>query len=197
MARTINRLSARAVGTLAKAGRHADGGGLYLAISGGESPAALGLPFSLARQAERDGPRRRENCLTRRARGLAANARAEVAAGHNPIEGRQAARRTSNSVRTFSDVATELFASKSEGWQNAKVRRQWRAPLDRYADREFSYLSEPFKQTMYLPVLRPIWSQKPETASRVRGKIEPSSMQLALRDLFRSMTRTQHGGSAI
>jgi hypothetical protein len=33
MARRINRLNARRVATLAKYGRHADGGGLYLSIS--------------------------------------------------------------------------------------------------------------------------------------------------------------------
>ncbi|GEO17222.1 integrase arm-type DNA-binding domain-containing protein [Microvirga aerophila] len=33
MARTTSRLSARATATLKKPGRHADGGGLYLAIS--------------------------------------------------------------------------------------------------------------------------------------------------------------------
>ena len=33
MARKINRLNARAVATIAKHGRHADGGGLYLSIS--------------------------------------------------------------------------------------------------------------------------------------------------------------------
>ena len=33
MARKINRLNARAVATITKHGRHADGGGLYLSIS--------------------------------------------------------------------------------------------------------------------------------------------------------------------
>jgi hypothetical protein len=33
MARKINRLNARTVATIAKHGRHADGGGLYLSIS--------------------------------------------------------------------------------------------------------------------------------------------------------------------
>jgi hypothetical protein len=34
MARAINKLSARAAETLSKPGRHSDGGGLYLSISG-------------------------------------------------------------------------------------------------------------------------------------------------------------------
>jgi hypothetical protein len=172
MARTINRLSARAVGTLAKAGRHADGGGLYLAISGGGVRRRWVFLFRWHGKLKEMGLGGARTVSLASARGLAANARAEVAAGRNPIEGRQAARRASNSVRTFSDVATEFFASKSEGWKNAKVRRQWRAPLDRYADRLNSLPVGAIKTDDVLAVLRPIWSQKPETASRVRGKIE-------------------------
>ena len=48
MARKINRLNARAVATITKNGRHADGGGLYLSISLERWPT-VGISVSLAR----------------------------------------------------------------------------------------------------------------------------------------------------
>src|SRR5512134_356473 len=88
MARKINRLNARAVGTLAKYGRHADGGGLYLSISpnGGRRWVFLfrwhGKPTEIGLGSARD-------VSLGRARELATRCRAQVAEGINPKDARK------------------------------------------------------------------------------------------------------------
>src|ERR1035437_1450685 len=87
MARKINRLNARAVATITKYGRHADGGGLYLSISpnGGRRWVFLyrwhGKPTEIGFGSARD-------VTLARARELAGQARAKLAEGINPKDAR-------------------------------------------------------------------------------------------------------------
>ena len=89
MARKINRLNARAVATITKHGRHADGGGLYLSISpnGGRRWVFLyrwhGKPTEIGFGSARD-------VTLARARELASQARAKLAERHQS-KGRQKA----------------------------------------------------------------------------------------------------------
>src|SRR5215510_6889176 len=88
MARRINRLNARKVATLAKYGRHADGGGLYLSISpnGGRRWVFLfrwhGKPTEIGLGSARD-------VTLARAREVASQARAKLAEGINPKDVRK------------------------------------------------------------------------------------------------------------
>ena len=88
MARKINRLNARAVATITKHGRHADGGGLYLSISpnGGRRWVFLyrwhGKPTEIGFGSARD-------VTLARARELASQARAKLAEGINPKDARR------------------------------------------------------------------------------------------------------------
>ena len=88
MARMTSRLSARAVATLKKPGRHADGGGLYLIISPDCSRTALGVLVRWKEPGQAGAGRLREMGLgsastvsLARARELAAEARAHLAEG--------------------------------------------------------------------------------------------------------------------
>ena len=97
MARKINRLNARAVATITKHGRHADGGGLYLSISpnGGRRWVFLyrwhGKPTEIGFGSARD-------VTLARARELAWQARAKLAEGsiQRTPEARQKALRSAN-----------------------------------------------------------------------------------------------------
>jgi Arm DNA-binding domain len=88
MARKINRLNARAVATITKHGRHADGGGLYLSISpnGGRRWVFLyrwhGKPTEIGFGSARD-------VTLARARELASQARAKLAESINPKDARK------------------------------------------------------------------------------------------------------------
>ncbi len=59
------------------------------------------------------------------------------------------------------------------GWRNAKHAAQWEATLATYAEPVIGELSvQAIDTALVLKVLEPIWTTKPETAGRVRGRIE-------------------------
>jgi integrase len=167
MARQTNRLSARTVTTLRKQGRHADGGGLYLVIdaSGAKRWAFLFRQRGRLREMGLGGV---GSVPLATAREQAAEARTVLAAGGDPIE----ARNRSKAVPTFGAMADSLIASMSPGWRNEKHRRQWKMTLDEYAKPLRPLPVDQIGTEDVLRVLRPLWTEKPETASRLRGRIE-------------------------
>lgn len=185
MARALHKLTARAVLTSTKPGRHSDGGGLYLVIESraGDDGAKqhLSKRWVFIYRRKRDG-RQSEMGLgglvavsLADARGLAAEARKHLAAGRDPIEERHAssvAQRRAATPRSFGAVAADLMTAKSSGWRNAKHRAQWRMTLDVYAGALREKPVDEITTEDLLAVLMPIWSTKPETASRTRGRIE-------------------------
>lgn len=184
MARAMHKLTARGVQTTTKPGRHSDGGGLYLVVEarrGDDGAKQLSKRWVFIYRRKRDG-RQSEMGLgalagasLADARSLAADARKKLAAGRDPIEERRgaaAAQRLAATPRTFGAVAADLMATKSPGWRNAKHRAQWRMTLDVYAGALREKAVDEITTEDVLAVLTPIWSTKPETASRTRGRIE-------------------------
>lgn len=113
----------------------------------------------------------------KRARELASDARRMRAEGVDPIEHRRekraAERVEAAKAVTFKDVATQFIASHELGWKNPKHRQQWRNTLETYVYPAFGHLPPAQIDTaLVMKVLAPIWPVKPETASRVRGRIE-------------------------
>ena len=174
--RTIGRLTARAVEGLKRPGHFADGGGLYLQVSETESR-------SWVFRYQRAG-RRREMGLgsfpavgLKEARGKAATVRADLGAGKDPLAERQAerARRLTYERGTvsFREAAEQFIAAHAPGWRNPKHRQQWTNTLATYAHPVIGDLPIAAIDTQFvLRVLEPIWTQKTETASRLRGRIE-------------------------
>jgi len=166
MARNINRLNARAVATITKRGRHADGGGLYLSISpnGGRRWVFLfrwhGKPTEIGFGSARD-------VALARARELASQARARLAEGTNP----KAARKPSGGA-TFGECADRLIEAMRPSWRNGKHAAQWEMTLRDYAAPLRRLPVNKITTDDVLSVLKPIWNEKPETASRLRGRIE-------------------------
>jgi integrase len=167
----INRLTARTVAALAKPGRHADGGGLYLKI---DASGAKRWTFMWMR-----GGKQREAGLgsvnavpLAKARETAASFRADLADGRDPIEDRQAARTKREGRKTFGDVANAFLEAKTEGLRNAKHRAQWRRTLETYARPIWNNPVETIDTAAILEILKPVWQSKPEQASRVRARIE-------------------------
>jgi integrase len=164
MARKIERLNALKVSRTAKPGLHPDGGGLYLQVTAGGSRTWI-LRY-------RYGGRRRDMGLgalgavsLADARAAARAARALLAKGTDPIEHRRAARAEAKGAAvTFADAAVRCIADRRDGWKNQKHRAQWSVSLERYAN--------PVLGKVPLAALRPIWLAKPETARRVRQRIE-------------------------
>src|SRR5712671_996076 len=127
MARKINRLDARAVATITRHGRHADGGGLYLSISpnGGRRWVFLfrwhGKPTEIGFGSARD-------VTLARARELATQSRARLAEGISPKEARRAPE-----AATFGECADRLIKAMRPSWRNAKHAAQWEMTLREYA----------------------------------------------------------------
>ena len=118
MARQINRLSARAVQTLTARGRHADGGGLYLIIDGNGAKRWAFIYRDRRTQKLREmGFGGLASVSLAQARDKAANARALLANGRDPIVDRKS-NAEDESVPTFGAVADEVIAAMEAGWRN-------------------------------------------------------------------------------
>src|SRR5262245_44462577 len=74
---------------------------------------------------------------------------------------------------TFADCATAYINAHEAGWRNAKHRQQWTNNLATSVSPVVGKLPVSAVDTgLVLKVLEPIWTRKPETASRVRGRME-------------------------
>ena len=102
------------------------------------------------------------------AREKAASARRKVAAGLNPIDERKRA----SGVPTFGEMADQVWETLSPGFRNAKHKAQWKSTVATYAAPLSNKPVDTITTDDVLAVLKPIWTTKPETASRVRGRIE-------------------------
>ncbi len=109
-----------------------------------------------------------------RAREAAAEARQVVAAGRDPIDERRAAEVVKAGDRqTFREAAEAYIESQRPGWRNPKHAEQWTATLTQHAFPTLGSLPVGQVGTAdVMRVLEPIWTKIPETATRLRGRIE-------------------------
>jgi integrase len=176
MGRTLNKLLNAKIAKLRAKGRFADGGGLYLQIAkngsrswifrykqnGRERHMGLG-PFATVALAE--------------ARDRAHELRRKRLNGTDPLEERRLVRAEAQLAAaremTFVECAESFISSHRAAWQNSKHRSQWENTLKTYVYPHFGTASvQNVDVTLILKALEPIWHLKPETASRVRGRIE-------------------------
>jgi integrase len=171
MAKQTNKLTARGVATMTEVGRHSDGGGLYFVVGPTGSRA-------WAFMWKRDGKRREMGLgplsavSLAEARQKAAECRKIVAEGGDPLIERDRANSSVSATPTFGEAADALIAAKVHEWQNAKHKAQWRMTLTEYAKPLRSKPVDKVTTADVLAVLKPVWLKKPETASRLRGRIE-------------------------
>ena len=176
MAHGINRLSARAVETAKSSGLIADGGGLYLQVSKSGAKSWL-YKFMLNGRSREMGLGSLKAVSLASAREKAALCRSSLADGIDPIEARKAGRSRSiaadQKTITFEDAADAYIATHESGWKNAKHASQWRNTLaaDAYPVAGQLLVSD-IDTEVIMRILKPIWALKPETAGRLRGRIE-------------------------
>lgn len=75
-------------------------------------------------------------------------------------------------VPLFGPFAMDLLHQIEGGFRNAKHRAQWRSTLGTYCKSVWDKPVDQITTDDVLCILRPIWTKKAETASRVRGRIE-------------------------
>ncbi len=171
MARQLNKLTAIQVKKLTKAGRHSDGGGLYLHISKNGGRRWI-YRYSVkagdkARLREMGLGSARDVSLAQ-ARQLRQEASNHVLIGRDPI----AERDKDTQTFTFGKAATDFVNAKEGEWKNEKHRAQWRSTLETHCAAIWEVPVDQIGIDEVLGVLKPIWGRIPETATRVRGRIE-------------------------
>lgn len=93
--------------------------------------------------------------------------------GIDPIEHRRRERAAEAGLQTFQQAAEAYIAAHREGWRNAKHAAQWKTTLATYVyPRIGQKVAIEIGTLDVLDVLRPIWTKTPETASRIRSRIE-------------------------
>jgi integrase len=170
----MSKLNAARMRTLTKPGTYSDGAGLYLQVRGPANRSWV-YRFKLHGKPHLMGLGTTRDVSLAESRDAAAAARKLVRQGINPIDQRRAARADSaaQASLTFTQVANAYIASHERSWRNAKHRQQWRSTLGTYTDPILGKL--PVAQVKVgdvMRVLEPLWQEKTETASRLRGRIE-------------------------
>jgi integrase len=169
----IHRLSPLTVTNTAVPGWHADGGGLYLEIDkNGRKRWAMRLMVNGRRRDFGLGPLHKVSLAT--ARESAADYRAKAYLGIDPTQEKRRKRREQRAVPvpTFEEAAKEVHKQRRGAWSNGKHVDQWINTLTAYA---FPIIGPKAVNEIGTPdvldVLTPIWTEKPETARRVKQRL--------------------------
>lgn len=111
------------------------------------------------------------------ARDLARDALDMIRRGLDPVEERKAARAALAAARargmTFDEAVRKFLATKTAEFGNAKHAAQWGSTLARFASPALGkMLVADIRVADVQRALAPIWTEKTETAARLRGRIE-------------------------
>ena len=163
-----NALTVRGIPKLTKAGRYADGNGLYLVVD--PSGARRWVLRTVIRNRRRDmGLGSAKTVSLADARAEAHKYRALARAGEDPIEIR---RRDRAVIPTFEEAAVKVHKGLLPTWKNAKHAARWINTIRQYACPVIG--TRPVDQVTSADVLRilaPIWTEKPETAKRLAQRM--------------------------
>ena len=176
MTQTVNQLTATKVQKLKAPGMYLDGAGLYLQVTGENSKSWL-LRYSLRGKAREMGLGSLRKVSLAEARRKAADCHKLLEGHTDPIEHRNSARTAaalaSAQTITFKDAAVRYIAMRSKGLKNTKHAAQWGTTIATYAEPVLGKLPvRDITVGLVHRVLEPIWTTKPETAGRVRGRVE-------------------------
>jgi Arm DNA-binding domain len=159
---------------------HADGAGLYLQVTGdgGVNVSKSWIyRFKLRGRAREMGLGSLSTFGLAEARTKAAECRKLTYEGIDPIEARRAERAkvaldTAKSL-TFKECTEQYIAAHRAGWRNAKHAAQWSTTVKTYAEPVIGALPvQDIDTALVMKIIEPLWSKKPETAARLRGRIE-------------------------
>jgi hypothetical protein len=151
------KLTARTVAT-AKPGRHGDGAGLWLAVSGTGAKRWL-YRFTIAGKVSEFGLGSFPSVSLVEARNKATEAWKLAKAGKSPVEAKRDGIRAGAGKPNFAKVADEFIAAKGSEWRNDKHRAQWAMTLTKYAAPLASRPVDEIDTGAVLELLTPIWQK--------------------------------------
>jgi Arm DNA-binding domain len=141
-----------------------DGGGLYL-----QQGSSWVFRYKRGGRTRMMGLGPRDTVSLTEARNLALAARKQLHDGFDPLAAR-ASKRSTAPAMTFAQCADAYIEAHAAGWRNPKHAAQWSSTLATYAGPVIGKLPVEAIETKHvMQVLRPIWTEIPETASRLRG----------------------------
>ena len=176
MARLVEKLTPLAVSKATKPGYFGDGAGLWLQVSMSGSKSWI-FRFTLAGKQREMGLGAVHTVTLPEARAKAKECRLLLLDGKDPLDTRRATVLAEVLERakmmTFDQCATAYIAAHRGGWKNAKHASQWENTIETYASPVIGSLPVAAVDTaLVVKVLTPIWQNKTETATRLRGRIE-------------------------
>jgi integrase len=185
MKRHGNKLTAAAVRVATEPGLYGDGHGLYLQISTFDTKSWV-FRYMIEGRARKMGLGPLHTVSLAEARKRAADARLKVLDGLDPVDERTAQRAAKRleaaKAMTFKQCADAYIKANSSGWKNEKHAAQWGATFNETKRGKRVYPASTvvindlpisaIDTGLVRKVLEPIWYETPETASRVRGRIE-------------------------
>jgi integrase len=180
-----SKLSAAAVRNTKKPGLYGDGHGLYLQVSAFRTKSWI-FRFMIDGVARKMGLGPIHTVSLAEARAEALKARQLARKGIDPIEAEKAKRRQEKlaAARTisFKECAHKYIEANRAGWKNDKHADQWFATFNetKRGTRVYPAATKAINDLpvsaidtgLVLRVLEPIWKTTPESASRIRGRIE-------------------------
>ena len=172
----MGKLTALSVKTLSKPGRHGDDNGLYLNVAPSGSKSWVQRIVIHGRRRDIGlGPYPAVSLA--RARDIAHDNRTAISQGRDPVaekrEARQAGLRRAPSIPTFAEAAAQVIELRRPTWSNARHAAQWENTLAAYVHPVIGNQTvDSITPADAMAALTPIWTTKPETASRVRQRME-------------------------
>lgn len=171
------KLSTLAIARLTRPGNHADGGNLYLRI---QPEGSKSWVFRFKRRNPVTGKDKTtwvglgslELVSLAEARARALEYRKLLRNGGDPLAAERARRAGHAGGRPFFEVMAAYLEAHRAGWRSEKHAREWQTTLEQHAARLLPLSVTAIDTSAVLAVLKPLWNEKTETASRLRGRIE-------------------------
>jgi integrase len=170
------KLNALKVSRTKKPGYYGDGGGLWLQVSSGGTQSWV-FRFTMNGRSREMGLGSLNTVPLALARETSRDCRLLTRAGIDPIENRR--EKVAKDILevakavTFDACAEKYIYAHEPGWRNQKHVAQWRNTLKNYVSPVVGSLPvQAIDVGLVMKILEPIWNEKTETASRVRGRVE-------------------------
>jgi integrase len=174
--RLSERLSVDDVQHETRSGRWHDGRGLYHKISPSGDGASYVFRYQLHGRRRDMGLGSSHDITLTQARQLADDARALVARGIDPLEHRTAEqKRREGAGMTFADCFEAYVSAQQVGWKGGHEGKQakgWRSNMTRWLGSLASLPVAEVDGDRVLAALTPLWHRRPQTAAKLRGRIE-------------------------
>jgi integrase len=172
-----HRLNSLRVKRERKPGLHCDGACLYLNVDRRNGSKSWVFRYRVNGRLRYMGLGPLHTVTLAEAREKALACRKQRLDGIDPIEAKRAKKQRlqieAARAMTFRQCAEAFINAHKAGWKNAKHAAQWPSTLEAYVYKTFGELPvQAIDVALVMKVLEPIWETKPETAGRVRGRIE-------------------------